>query len=229
MTNYKKIYVSSIDNKIIDETYKNLLENKWHFVILDVNGVLNVLTKEKSLFNINNEQQFINDFKQDIYYKTIIINKNISINENDLNIYNAYIQKYKDIMGKNIYGDKYVFGSVAVKTDKGFITTIRGKENLNDYTLVNSVDHTNHTLNVENKKATLNAPLLDYLFKNEKVKVIVHINHEYDNNLPYYDYAFPGTVRDSIRNNKTSFNIKYHGVIYLFDKNRNLIYGRNEK
>ena len=26
---------------------------------------------------------------------------------------------------------------------------------------------------------------LDYLFKNEKVKVIVHINHEYDNNLPY--------------------------------------------
>lgn len=229
MTNYKKIYVSSIDNKIIDETYKNLLENKWHLVILDVNGVLNVLTKEKSLFNINNEQQFINDFKQDIYYKTIIINKNISINENDLNIYNAYIQKYKDIMGKNIYGDKYVFGSVAVKTDKGFITTIRGKENLNDYTLVNSVDHTNHTLNVENKKATLNAPLLDYLFKNEKVKVIVHINHEYDNNLPYYDYAFPGTVRDSIRNNKTSFNIKYHGVIYLFDKNGNLIYGRNEK
>ena len=229
MTNYKKIYVSSIDNKIIDETYKNLLENKWHFVILDVNGVLNVLTKEKSLFNINNEQQFINDFKQDIYYKTIIINKNISINENDLNIYNAYIQKYKDIMGKNIYGDKYVFGSVAVKTDKGFITTIRGKENLNDYTLVNSVDQTNQTINKKKKKATLNAPLLDYLFKNEKVKVIVHINHEYDNNLPYYDYAFPGTVRDSIRNNKTSFNIKYHGVIYLFDKNGNLIYGRNEK
>ena len=75
MTNYKKIYVSIIDNKIIDETYKNLLENKWHFVILDVNGVLNVLTKEKSLFNINNEQQFINDFKQDIYYKTINYNK----------------------------------------------------------------------------------------------------------------------------------------------------------
>ena len=91
MTNYKKIYVSSIDNKIIDETYKNLLENKWHFVILDVNGVLNVLTKEKSLFNINNEQQFINSCEQDIYYKTIIENKNISINKNDLNIYIVYI------------------------------------------------------------------------------------------------------------------------------------------
>ena len=223
MINYKKIYVSSVDNKIIDETYKSLLKNKWNFVILDVNGVLNVLTKEKSLFNINNEQQFINSFEQNIYYKTIIENKNISINENDLNIYNFYIQKYKDIMQKNIYGDKYIFGSVAVKTDKGFITTIRGKENLNGYTIVSNVNHINHTLNVINLKATLNAPLLDYLFKNEKVKVIVHINHEYDDQLPYYDYAFPGTVKDSIRNNKTSFNIKHHGLIYLFDKNGNLI------
>lgn len=223
MINYKKIYISNIDNKIIDEVYSNLLEKKWHFVILDVNGTLNVLTKEKSIFEIDNEQQFINNFEQDIYYKTIINNKNISVNENDLNIYNAYIQKYKYIIEKNIYGDKYIFGSVAVKTDKGFITTIRGKENLNDYTLVYNVDHKNHILKVENKKATLNAPLLDYLFKNEKVKVIVHINHEYENQLPYYEYAFPGTVRDSIRNNKTSFNIKYHGVIYLFDKDGNLI------
>lgn len=223
MINYKKIYVSNIDNQVIDKTYKNLLKNKWHFVILDVNDTLNVLTKEKSIFEINNEQQFINDFEQNIYYKTIITNENIIINQDDLRIYKRYIQKYKDIMQKNIYGDKYIFGSVAVKTNNGFITTIRGKENLNEYTLVTNVNHVNYTLNVINKKATLNAPLLDYLFKNENIKVIVHINHEYDNNLPYYEYAFPGTVKDSIRNNKTSFNIKYHGVIYLFDKNGNLI------
>ncbi|MBP3461827.1 MAG: hypothetical protein J6K21_05420 [Bacilli bacterium] len=223
MINYKKIYVSRVDNKIIDKTYKNLLENKWHFVILDVNGVLNVLTKEKSLFEIKNEQQFIYEFEQDKHYKTIINNQKIIINEKDLKIYKEYIEKYKYIMQKNIYGDKYIFGSVAVKTENGFITTIRGKEDLNEYTLVNFVDHTNHTLNVINKKATLNAPLLDYLFKNDNVKVIVHINHEFDDRLPYYDYAFPGTVKDSIRNNKTSFNIKHHGVIYLFDKNGNLI------
>ena len=52
MISYKKIYVSSIDNKIIDEVYKRLLQNEWNFVILDVNDVLHVLTKEKSLFNI---------------------------------------------------------------------------------------------------------------------------------------------------------------------------------
>lgn len=223
MINYKKICVSNIDNQVIDKTYKNLLKNKWHFVILDVNGTLNVLTKEKSIFEINNEQQFINDFEQNIYYKTIITNENIIINQDDLRIYKRYIQKYKDIMQKKIYGDKYIFGSVAVKTNNGFITTIRGKENLNEYTLVTNVNHVNYTLNVINKKATLNAPLLDYLFKNENIKVIVHINHEYDNNLPYYEYAFPGTVKDSIRNNKTSFNIKYHGVVYLFDKNGELI------
>ena len=94
MVNYKKMYVSNINSEIIEETYRSLLENKWHFVILDVNGVLNVLTKEKSIFEINNEQQFINEFEQDIYYKTIISNQKMIINENDLKIYKEYIQKY---------------------------------------------------------------------------------------------------------------------------------------
>jgi len=223
MINYKKFYISDVKDNIIDDIYRKLLKNKWHFVIIDVNGRLNVLTKEKSLFVINDEQQFIEAFRQDIYYKTVIINQNITVNQNDLDIYKKYIQEYRAIMQKNIYGDKYIFGSVAVKTKNGFITTIRGKENLEDYTIVNNVDHASHILSVINKKATLNAPLLDYLFKNGNVKIIVHINHEYDDSLPYYEYAFPGTVRDSFRDNKTSFNIKYHGVIYLFDENGNLI------
>ena len=221
--NYKKTCISNINGKIIDEIYKDLLNNRWHFVILDVNGKLNVLTKEKSIFEIDNEQKFLNEFKKDIYYKTIINHEQININPKDLEIYNKYIKKYKDIMEKNIYGDKYIFGSVAVKIEDGFITTIRGKEDLNDYTVVTKVDHKNHIINVINKKATLNAPLLDNLFSNEKVKVIVHINHEFDDKLPYYEYAFPGTVKDSIRNNNTSFNIKYHGVMYLFDEEGNLI------
>ena len=223
MINYKKITISNLTDEIIDEVYKDLLNNKWNFAILDVNGILNVLTKEKSIFEIDSEQKFLNSFEHDIYYKTIINNQNIIVNETDLNIYKKYIEEYKDVIQKNIYGDKYIFGSVAVKSEQGFITTIRGKENLNNYTIVYNVDHIQHTLNVVNKKATLNAPLLDYLFKNKKVKVIVHINHKFDSKLPYYEYAFPGTVKDSIRNNKRSFNIKYHGVIYLFDKNGNLI------
>lgn len=223
MINYKKYVISNMDEKSINDTYNKLLKNKWHFVILDIDNKLYILTKEKSIFEIKNEDDFINNFKKDKYYKTVVDNSSTVVNKNDLNIYKKYIQKYKEIMMRNIYGDKYIFGSVAVKTTNGFITTKRGKENLDDYTLVNGVDHINHIVKVSNKKATLNAPLLDYLFKNNKVKVIVHINHEYDDKLPYYDYAFPGTEKDSKRDNGTSFNIKYHGVIYLFDEKENLI------
>ena len=73
------------------------------------------------------------------------------VNKNDLNIYKKYIQKYKDVMQKNIYGEKYIFGSVAVKTNNGFITTIRGKEILDDYTIVYNVNHIHHIVNVANK------------------------------------------------------------------------------
>ena len=161
-------------------------------------------------------------FNDDIYYKTIIKNSNININEQDLNIYHTYINKFKGKLTEKIYNDKYYFGCVAVKTNKGFITTIRGKQNLDEYTVIENVDHKNHIVNAINKKATLNAPLLDYLFKNKNVKTIVHL-HDFDDNLPYYDYAFPGTARDSIRDNVTSFNIKYHGVIYMFDKKGNIL------
>ena len=75
---------------------------------------------------------------------------------------------------------------------------------------------------VLNKKATLNAPLLANIFRNKKVKCIVHL-HIFDCKLPFYDYTFPVTQRDSLRNNKTSFNIKNHGVYYLFDKNEKLL------
>lgn len=222
MINYNKITVENLDDNIIEQIYNDLLKNKWHFAILELKDKLYVLTKEKSLFKIENEHNFITCFQQDVYYRTIINNQNVVVNEVDLNIYKNYIQKYKSVMQKNIYGGKYIFGSVAVKTENGFITTVRGKQDLNDYTIVQSVDHVNHTINVINKKATLNAPLLDYLFKNTNAKIIVHV-HEFNENLPYVDYAFPGTVKDSIRNIKTSFNIKHHGFIKLFDINGNLI------
>ena len=203
----------------IDELYNKLLNEHQSFLFINDNLVL---TKERSIIKVDNKKKFLDDFNNDIYYKTIINNEKNNINKKDLELYHKYINKYKDKLTKTKYNDKYYFGCIAVKTKNGFITTIRGKENLNDYTLVSSVDHNNHIINVINKKATLNAPLLDHLFKNNNVKVIVHL-HEFDNNLPYYDYHFPGTVKDSIRNNITSFNIKYHGVIYLINKKGEII------
>ena len=84
-------------------------------------------------------------------------------------------------------------------------------------------DEENHVVYSSKKKATLNAPLLNQIFKNPKVKIIVHINHQYDNTLPFYEYAFPGTVRDSKRKNETCFNIKHHGVFWLLDEEGRII------
>lgn len=219
--NYKIVDINNDDE--LDKIYEEMLDNKWDFTILKKEGKFSVLTKEKSIFEIDDIDMFINKYKENIFYKTIILDKDNEVNKDDLNIYFEYIKKYGKRMLKNIYGKRYVFGSVAVKSGNKIITTLRGKKDLNDYTIIDKVDHNKHLVYVRGNKATLNAPLLDYLFKNKKVKVIVHINHEYDKRLVNYNYAFPGTVNDSIRNNETSFNIKYHGLIYLFDKNGNLL------
>lgn len=221
MVNYKKINVNNIDLNTINNLYCFLVNNKYSFLILNYNNKSFVLTKEKSLFKINNEIEFINNCKKDIYYKTNIINKKIKIKTKDMKIFNKYINKYKNVLLQN-KNNNYIFGCIAVKSRRGFVTTARGKKNLDDYVFVKNINHKNNIIKAINKKATLNAPLLDHLFKNKKIKTIVHL-HIFDNNLPFYDYAFAGTKNDSVRNNSTSFNICNHGVVYLFDKNNNLI------
>ena len=217
----KIIYIQNL-NTDIDNLYSELLNKKEQFLFVSCKGIKYVLTKEKSIISINDTKAFLNSIKSDIYYKSIVKKYEINIDKKDLELYKQYIEKFKIKLTKKKYNDKYYFGCVAIKTSNGFITTIRGKEDLNEFTLVENVDHDNHIINVLNKKATLNAPLLDYIFKNRKVKAIVHL-HEFDNELPFYDYAFPGTSKDSVRDNTTSFNIMYHGVIYLFDKNENIL------
>lgn len=224
MVNYKEFEITQLDNNKVEQIYSELLKNKWQFVILSNRNKQFVLTKEKSLFEILDRQEFINTASNDKYYKTVITGMNIQGIDADMELYRQYINKYRSSLQKTVYGGKYLFGSVAVKTTGGFITTIRGKEDLNDCTIVHSVDHNNRVVFVTRNKATLNAALLDYLFTiNPSVKAIVHLNAVFDDSLPYLEYAFPGTVRDSQRDIRTSFNIRQHGLFYLFDKKGNLI------
>lgn len=222
MYDFKRVVIDNIEEATIDSFYEELLNNRYSFMLLYFEDKKYVLTKERSLIAISDEEGFLKRFENDIYYKTIVKERSISVNHEDLDLFYFYLEKYREQLEKKKYGNKYYFGCVAVATTNGFITTIRGKERLDDYTLVKGVDHENHTIEVVNKKASLNAPMLDYLFKNKKVKVIVHLHDFYDD-FNYDEYAFPGTVRDSKRRNTTSFNIKNHGVIYLFDKDGNLL------
>lgn len=220
MDKYKKIYIKSF--REIENVYNQLINSKLAFMIVDINGVLNVLTKEYGLFVIDSEEEFVEEYKNNKFYKTNVIYENYDISLEDLNLFKYYINKYKDVFCKRYYGD-YIFGCVAVKTDGGFITTIRGKKNLEDYTFVKEVDHDKLTISIIGNKAALNAPLFDYLFRNKEVKVIVQLNQVFDNKLKFYNYAFPGTVKDSKRNNVKSFNINNHGVIYLIDSDGNFL------
>ncbi len=224
MIKYEVRNINTLGDKEINLLYKELLNNKWQFMIINNNMSKYVLTKEKSMFKIDDEDIFVENTYNDVFYRTEIVNNSEVINKDDLNLFRRYIEKYRDRIERSLYGDKYLFGSIAVRTGKNeFITTIRGKENLNEYTIVKKVNTSKYIVYVSGKKATLNAPLLDTLFKNKDVKVIVHINHEYNDTLPYYEYAFPGTVRDSIRDNQGSFNIKYHGLFYLINNKGDII------
>lgn len=217
MDKYKKIYINSLQE--IENVYNRLINSKLAFMVIDINGVLNVLTKEYGLFVIESEEAFVKEYNKNKFYKTKVVYEDYNISGEDLNLFYSYIEKFKYVFCKRYYGE-YIFGCIAVKTDNGFITTIRGKKTLEDYTFVKDVNHQNLTIDVVNKKAALNAPLLDYLFRNnDQIKVIVHLNQIFDENLEYYDYEFPGTIKDSQRNNIRSFNIRNHGVVYLFDSN----------
>lgn len=220
---YSNRKLSSLTEENIESAYLTLLANKYSFMILSNNHQNHILTKERSLIPVENLEIFLKDREKDIYYRTIIQEKISSKNiEKPLTLFHHYLNQYRYSLNK-LYGGKYRFGCIAVRIDNdSFLTTIRGKKELDEYTIVNSVDSKNHIVSVSGKKATLNAPLLSHLFKNKNINVVVHL-HEFYPNLPYYEYAFPGTELDSIRENTTSFQIRHHGVFLLFDKDGNLL------
>jgi len=128
------------------------------------------------------------------------------------------------------------FGCVAVRVADNtgrFVISARGKTQLLDWTVVCRVDHKDRTLVVpENKytskrikinKASLNAPLIDRIFKKvPEANAVIHW-HEHDKRrmtpMHTLPYAQPGTVRDTDRdfpvewneNGQIRFTIAGHG------------------
>lgn len=115
-----------------------------------------------------------------------------------------------------------VFGTIAANVgSSGFVTTGRGKRELAEIAFVEEVDHLNRVVYTRgDKKATLNAPLIDHIFKSVPgAKYVVHY-HAPEEGLPNLKWAPPGTMRDSIRKVNGSFNISDHGAFLVFDDNR---------
>ena len=218
-------------DELISAAYGVLLESKATAVFANDAKELTtkyVITKERGEHTMNNEgiADFVMGCLNDEYYKTEIP-PTFSIYDvydgSDLILFNKLVGKYsKEFVSVK---EGYVFGTVAVKGDKGYIlTTERGKKELGDMVIVRNVDHQSHTV-VSAEKPSLNTPLLDWIFKtNPKVKAIVHY-HNFDgiSYVPVLPYATPGTVRDSKRDIHTSFIIEGHGTFLLLDDKLNVI------
>jgi len=122
----------------------------------------------------------------------------------------------------------FVYGAAAYRSVGGFVTTMRGKGEAAGVVVVKNVDHDKKVVSTKGGKATLNAPLLDWIFKTRpRVERVCHY-HDYEPELPKLPWAPPGTVRDSQRawshmGARASFNVDEHGCFLLYDKEGNLL------
>ena len=209
-------------DELIEAAYDIVLDSKATCVFANDRNDLDTkyaVTKERAVNKMNDLSYplFIWERITDEYYSTKQL---MSHSANDVD------EKYEE--GKALarkhshrfkkVGD-YVFGTVAVRCEKGFVTTGRGKQELDSWTYVESVDHEKRVINVFPVKATLNAPLLDNLFKlNPDVTAILHC-HETGTNYKKLFYHPPGTVKDSLRDEYNYFEIEGHGVFELIRGN----------
>lgn len=211
------------DDELIKAGWKTLVESKANAVFCNRPNTAKerkiVLLPDGSKITLTFEEHidFINRLLNLKWYNTEIL----ANNKPDLIDSNKLI----DILKKTtelIY--PYFFGCVAYKLGTGFYTTLRGKkETTPDFAYVYAVDHDKQIVSA-NKKASLNAPLLDLVFKTTNAKVVLHA-HKVLNTLTVA-YTFPGTTEEDAlieiiekckQNGINSFNIEHHGYIAWFD------------
>ncbi len=215
--------------ELVRAAYGVLLESKAVTVFAnDAKDLMQkyAVTKERGVHPIHNDEvaQWIIDRMEEKYYSTETSKTNNI--DKGMEEHKGYLNKLLcDHRNSFIETDEgYIFGSGAMRLDgdtSWFVTTSRGKKEIEDYAFVSEVDHKNRKVYCETtKKASLNAPLFADIFGTWRdVKQILHFHHQRED-LKTLDYATPGTDKDSIRTDATgpSFNIKGHGCILSYNK-----------
>lgn len=218
--------LSNVSNEeLVDAAYTTVIESNSNFVIANDSAALDdkfIVTKEKSVIPIHEDclPQFIISAAKDRYYKTIFVTKEYSlVGSKNETVYENLCERFADLF--SIGYDKkrkIMFGCIAIREDKGFVISARSKKHMLDVVYVDDVDYDKLEVKVSGKKkASLNSPLIDHIFKMTKdVKYVVHY-HRCDD-YKTLEYAFPGTVRDSLRYvDGKSFCIKHHGTFLLLN------------
>ncbi len=226
--------------ELIDAAYGVLLESKAVTVFAnDAKDLMQkyAVTKERGVHPIHNDGviNWIIDRMYEKYYSTVLPDSPDSLPESgeakaDIKIWKARLKKIID-ENKNSFikvDEGFVFGSAAMlfqPNGQSFITTARGKNEIDDFAFVNSVDHQKREVYcAKDKKASLNAPLFHYIFTHFSVDYILHFHHQRED-LMTLPYATPGTDKDSTKRALTrpSFNIRGHGCILSFVKDGMLL------
>ena len=207
------------NEELIDAARHTLYDSKANLVFANHPAWAKVkkiaITADGSCFSLSFDEHIdlILKLLDETFYQTKIIDAyEYSLNSSDEYIIENY-PKYRQ--------DSRTFGTFAIRDYQGFITTTRGKSGGNtNIAYVQSVDHEKHIV-YSNKKATLNAPLLDRILNNNP-----HINyliHGHENiGIPICDsYQFPGTTGDlqnGIFTKEFAFciNLPEHGYIAGF-------------
>ena len=115
----------------------------------------------------------------------------------------------------------YVFGTVAVRDEEGFITTTRGKRGPSRYCRVFAVDHASRVIKASNR-ATLNAPFIEKLLAlHPTCNWVIHA-HRQISAVNTYPYSFSGTMEETQLAETLSpaeriFNVENHGYYAVFE------------
>jgi len=215
-----KLLSNASHSELIDAAHEIAIDSRATAIIAnDTNDLQRkfIVGRERSSVEISNLElpKRILELHNNKFYRTVIDSKLTLEEKNNL------LEKIKDI-SKDVPFKKtksgFMFGCVAIKDGDKFITTARGKIEIDDVVVVNYINHETRTVHISSHngaKASLNAPLLDNIFKNNpEHNVIIH-THDLNSKLPAYKYWQPGSVNDSIRNIKGNFIIDGHGDFTL--------------
>lgn len=229
------------EDELIDIAYKSLLNCKMSLVVanlVDSNFRVTktiIITPEKNIFYIKERNDLpnilvnlINERLNCEYYSTDFVDK--FPKELDLTMFKKIINDCSHYSLFNHYGDGRKgaeFGSIAMKTDFGILTTGRGTKKKNsdidDFAVIKSIEGNKIQLSSNNMKATLNAPTLYKILKaRDDINFVVH-SHVYLANGVFVDAygAAPGTendyniIKEFVLNGANVINQYGHGSFIL--------------
>lgn len=196
-----------------DLSWPEIFQHKVHLTISPKDEKFQVRTLDGAEYLVTNLElsSLINKLLQAQYYRTELVEVSVILNKEELELVNTYPQYFSN--GQS-------FGTFALRKHQGFITSTRGKkQGLRSISYVQEVNHESLLVKA-NVKATLNAPLLDKIFKlNPHLNFLLH-GHELQGKIVHPEYEFAGTVGDlhfaTKLNSGEMVQMPYHGFLIGF-------------